>query len=444
MRFLYTTIISLISFLSTFGQNSFTGQSGVYYLGTANIPISTAVYSNPNISGVVVRFNWNDVETSPGVFNWDYVDGEIAKATSYGKKASLQPLGEPNWMAGLGVQQYYYVDNNTFHPTYGQVVSSSIVWDAVYVSRYQNLLQAMAAKYANNTTVAYVNTIGGSFSRGLPATVITDTTTLTTAPFYTAFPYNADTLASLINTQIDYYMSLFPSTPLWCSVDYVSFETSASGHERNYLATLYTNYGITNYPNRFGLWREDLSGCNPQSTIPTGNQWYIMQQNPCRTGAQLLWNVQDGPTRMNQCGLIPNTKQAVLDYAVQKGLSLGMRYLEIYGIDIQDTSLSTNIQQANSLLIAQGNSCNALGIDNNASENENKIYPNPTSGILKIDIKNTTGKSEIEIFNSLGQSVFKNTASNETEINISTFASGIYFVKIQNGQNILTKKIVKE
>ena len=444
MRFLYTTIISLISFLSTFGQNSFTGQSGVYYLGTANIPISTTNYSNPNISGVVVRFNWNDVETSPGVFNWTYVDGEIAKATTYGKKASLQPLGEPTWMASLGIQQYYYVDNNTFHSTYGQVISSPIVWDPIYVTRFQNLLQAMATKYANNTTVSYINTIGGSFSRGLPATVVTDTTTLATAPFYTAFPYNADTLATLINAQIDYYMSLFPNTPLWCSVDYVSFETQASGHDRNYLATLYTNYGITNYPSRFGLWREDIAGCNPQSTIPTGNQWYIMQQNSCRTGAQMLWNVQDGPTRMNQCGLTPNTKQVVLDAAVQKGLSLGMRYLEIYGIDIQDTSLSTNIQQANSLLIAQGNSCNALGIENSEVENGIEIYPNPTNSILKIDIKNSTDKSEIEIFNSLGQSVFKNTLLNQTEINISTFEKGIYFLKIKNKQNILTKKIVKE
>ena len=435
MKLFYVTIISLFSFFTAFGQISFIGHSGVYYLGSANIPISIASYSNPNTSGVVIRFNWNDVETSPGVFDWTYVDGEIAKATTYGKKVSLQPLGEPNWMAGLGVQQYYYVDNNIYHSTYGQVISNSIVWDTIYVTRFQNLLQAMATKYANNTTVSYINTVGGSFSRGLPTTVVTDTITLSTAPFYTTFPYNADTLATLINAQIDYYMSLFPNTPLWCSVDYVQFEVQASGHARNYLATLYTN---------FGLWREDIAGCNPQTPINSGSQWYIMDQNSCRTGAQMLWNVQDGPARMNQCGLTPNTKQFVLDAAVQKGLSLGMRYLEIYGIDIQDAALSANISQANTSLIAQGNYCNALVFDSNELEKGIEIYPNPTSKILKIDFKNSTDKSEIEIFNSLGQSVFKNTISNQTEINISTFFNGIYYIKIKNGQNILTKKIVKE
>jgi len=444
MKLFYTAIIIFFSFLTSFGQTSFIGHSGVYYLGTANIPISSASYSNPNINGVVIRFNWNDVETSPGVFNWTYVDAEIAKAVTYGKKVSLQPLGEPNWMAGLGVQQYYYVDNNIYHTTYGQVVSNSIVWDTIYVMRFQNLLQAMATKYANNTTVSYINTVGGSFSRGLPTTVVTDTTTLSTAPFYTTFPYNADTLATLINVQIDYYMSLFPNTPLWCSVDYVPFEVQASGHARNYLATLYTNHGIANYPSRFGLWREDIAGCNPQTPINSGSQWYIMEQNSCRTGAQMLWNVQDGPARMNQCGLTPNTKQFVLDAAIQKGLSLGMRYLEIYGIDIQDASLSANILQANTSLIAQGDSCNALGIESNELEKGIEIYPNPTSGILKINFKNSTDKSEIEIFNSIGQNVFKNNISNQTEINISTFSNGIYLMKIKNGQNVVTKKIIKE
>jgi len=430
---------------STYGFSQFTGHSGVYYLGTSNIPINTSNYANPNINGVVVRFRWGDVETSPGVFNWTYVDGEIAKATTYGKKVSLQPLGKPNWLASIGAQQYYYIEESTFSPNFGQVVSDVIPWDNIYVDRYKILLQNLSVKYSSNPVVSYINAIGGNFSRGLPDTVIIDTVALTTQSFWIAYNYNADTLGLLMNQLTDYYMSLFPSTPMWCSVDYVTFQPNATGQPRNYLASIYCNYGITNYPDRFGLFREDISVCNPNfSNISPNSHWYIMQQNSCRTGAQMLWSVQDGPTRMNQCGITPNTKQAVLDSAVQKGLSLGMRYMEIYGIDIQDDSLSTNIQQANSLLIAQGNSCNALGIENNEVENGIKIYPNPTNGIFEIDFKNSIDKSEIEIFNSLGQSVFKNTFFNQTEINISTFVSGIYFVKIQNGQNVITKKIVKE
>ena len=60
---------------------------------------------------------------------------------------------------------------------------------------------------------------------------------------------------------------------------------------------------------------------------------------------------------MNQCGMVPNTKSFVLDTAINKGLSYGMRYLEIYGVDILDTSLSNSIQKANIKLINKGLEC---------------------------------------------------------------------------------------
>jgi len=444
MKLFYLNLFYFLSTFITLGQTSFMGHSGVYFLGTADVPVSAANYSNPDISGVVVRFKWNEIEASPGTFDWSFVDNEIAKAVTYGKKVSLQPLGEPDWMAGLGVEQYYYIDNNTYHSTYGQVVSNSIVWDPIYVARYQNFIHAMAVKYAGNPTVSYVNTVGGYFSRGFPTTVVTDTTTLATAPFYIAFPYNADTLAILIEAQIDYYMSLFPNTPLWCSVDYVPFELQASGHTINYLATLYTNYGMANYPDRFGLWREDISGCYPQIPTNTGSHWHIMEQNPCRTGAQMLWSVQDGPTRMNPCGLTPNTEEIVLDAAIQKGISLGMRYLEIYGNDIQDSTLSTVISQANASLIAQGNSCGQLGTQNNTVETSAKIYPNPAYQSFRVELDDSDGESEIEIYNTLGLCVFSDTFSNHTDINVSSFANGIYFIKIKCGQKAITEKIVKK
>lgn len=82
----------------------FTGHGGVYFLGAANIPISTERYSNENINGVVVRFKWEDIEPTPGNFNWTFIDGELEKATFYHKKVCLQALGTPDWMEDLGVK----------------------------------------------------------------------------------------------------------------------------------------------------------------------------------------------------------------------------------------------------------------------------------------------------------------------------------------------------
>jgi hypothetical protein len=445
MKHLFIFILSSVVF-STSCLAQFTGESGVYYLGTASVPTGTVIYANPNISGVVVRFNWGDIEPAPGTFDWSYIDAEIAKAVSYNKKISLQPLSMPDWVKGLGAQLYYYIDQNTFHTTYGHVVSGFIPWDTIYVNRYKVLLQSLSTKYASDTTVSYINTIGSSFSRGLPDTVLTDTTLLTKQPFWTTYSYNADTLGNLINRMTDYYMGLFPTTPLWTSVDYVKFQVHATSQPQNYLATIYCNYGITNYSTRFGLWREDISGCNPPATINSGNQWYILQQNPCRTGAQMLWNVQDGPTRMNPCGIVPNTKSVVLDSSVGRGLSLGMRYLEIYGIDITDTSLATSIQQANTNLHAKGFQCNSVLIQTNEKENVLEhtfsIYPNPTTSVLNISYPENQA-IQVQIFNSMGMLLKEVSFTRKIQVDISDIPCGLYFVRQKNVSR-QTVKFIKE
>ncbi len=437
------TLLSL--FIALQSQAQFIGQSGVYYLGTATVPTSTTIYSNPNINGVVVRFNWSDIEPTPGTFNWSYIDGEIAKAVSYHKKISLQPLLMPDWVKNSGAQLYYYIDQNTFHATYGQLVSGFIPWDTIYVNRYKGLLQNLATKYATDTTVAYINTIGFSFSRALPDTVIADTVNLVKQAFWRAYNYNADTLGHLMNQLTDYYMGLFPKTPLWTSVDYVKFQLHASSQPQNYLATIYCNHGIANYSDRFGLWREDISACNPPANINSGSQWNIMQQNPCRTGAQMLWNVQDGPARMNTCGILPNTKSVVLDSSVSHGLSFGMRYIEIYAADIADGTLATSIMQANNKLMAKGTQCNmATGVDETIHSDSFGCYPNPVSSILKISFSENQGPNQqIQIFNSMGMLIKEAAIMQSEQINVSDLPSGMYFARIKDN-SLCTQVFVKQ
>jgi hypothetical protein len=71
----------------------------------------------------------------------------------------------------------------------------------------------------------------------------------------------------------------------------------------------------------------------------------------------MLWSVQDGPERMNKCGITPNSKEAVLTAAVENGLTLGMRYMEIYAADVSDTALDEVCEQANDGLAANRQDC---------------------------------------------------------------------------------------
>ena len=57
MKRIYLLLFAI--FIMNVAEAQFHGHCGVYYLGTADVPNSLASYSNPDISGVVVRFTWN-------------------------------------------------------------------------------------------------------------------------------------------------------------------------------------------------------------------------------------------------------------------------------------------------------------------------------------------------------------------------------------------------
>ncbi len=89
-------------------------------------------------------------------------------------------------------------------------------------------------------------------------------------------------------------------------------------------------------------------------------------------------------------------------------------------------------------------------IDNTASVNDSfleeniSVYPNPTKGLLTIDLGNLTGNYTLKVLNFLGQEVISSKINSElTDINLSRLNSNIYFVKISDtNNNSLVKKII--
>jgi len=84
--------------------------------------------------------------------------------------------------------------------------------------------------------------------------------------------------------------------------------------------------------------------------------------------------------------------------------------------------------------------------NSNFTNNENlqtdvlKIYPNPTNGIITINVKNL---QRIEIFDSNGKVVYQ-TNRIKKNIDISGQAKGIYFIKVITAKGVETKKILIE
>lgn len=70
------------------------------------------------------------------------------------------------------------------------------------------------------------------------------------------------------------------------------------------------------------------------------------------------------------------------------------------------------------------------------------IFPNPSNGLINIKPILLSEEYTIEVFNSTGQNsgIYRNT----TSIDLSAFPNGLYFMKIQSGNEIISIKIIKQ
>lgn len=72
------------------------------------------------------------------------------------------------------------------------------------------------------------------------------------------------------------------------------------------------------------------------------------------------------------------------------------------------------------------------------------VYPNPVNQQLNIQAKDNTNFS-FSIFNLLGEMIYQSPSNiKHSQFNICHFPDGIYFLRIQQGQNFITKKIIKQ
>ncbi len=85
------------------------------------------------------------------------------------------------------------------------------------------------------------------------------------------------------------------------------------------------------------------------------------------------------------------------------------------------------------------------GINENLEGNIS-VYPNPANDLLIVDFGSYKNKiSEVSLINMLGSSVFNKmnlNAGQNVSINVLGFPEGIYFLKISDQTNTITKKII--
>jgi hypothetical protein len=101
----------------------------------------------------------------------------------------------------------------------------------------------------------------------------------------------------------------------------------------------------------------------------------------------------------------------------------------------------------NNLFVDDINISGTVGLKENINLLSNVlVYPNPTEGILNVELRMLNGEREqIQILNSLGQLLLEEPLTiQHSTFNIQHLPCGIYFVKISSDKGIRVVKVVKE
>lgn len=113
--------------------------------------------------------------------------------------------------------------------------------------------------------------------------------------------------------------------------------------------------------------------------------------------------------------------------------------VRIYAL-CSSTSISTTPLVGNFTTTAADDT---LGIDDYLAR-VISIYPNPTSGMFTV-LNTSSNISSVDIFDVYGQLVYSvKVEDSKVEVDLSDYASGVYFARIKTTEGIVTKRIVKK
>jgi hypothetical protein len=85
-----------------------------------------------------------------------------------------------------------------------------------------------------------------------------------------------------------------------------------------------------------------------------------------------------------------------------------------------------------------------VGVGQKLEAGKLKIYPNPVSKNLTIDLPESSNFYHLKMVNSTGQIMLLEESFSENEIDVSDLTTGIYFLTLQNSKEIYTTRFVKK
>jgi hypothetical protein len=200
------------------------------------------------------------------------------------------------------------------------------------------------------------------------------------------------------------------------------------------------------------FFNDSLTGIDGLSSLTTVGDLSIAENNSLATLEGLesleeingflivLYNdVLNSISSLN--GVMPSSLTGTIRIEENFQLSLCNVLPVCANIDNPDITLTifSNAPGCNSILELEA-SCTLIIIET-LLDKKISTYPNPVSEKLMIKIEASVSLISTKVYSTLGNLLFETLEKN---IDFSNLSSGVYFLKIETNQGIITKKIIKE
>ena len=142
-----------------------------------------------------------------------------------------------------------------------------------------------------------------------------------------------------------------------------------------------------------------------------------------------------------------NRSEEVLGVMVFRGYELltpepitGNSFVEEFPSDVEEEYCIRVVYQDYSMACEQCVTVQPVNVEEQ-SANDINIYPNPTDGVLNIEIESMT---RITIFNAMGQVVYDNEVVSDREtVDMTQYNEGMYLLRITTENGVITEKVVR-
>ena len=145
-----------------------------------------------------------------------------------------------------------------------------------------------------------------------------------------------------------------------------------------------------------------------------------------------------------QQAVYDDTRKHVTNADFDNGIGYGYHQLFYDNQPALKTFIAERLTVVTQGLQNENYNCQTVGIEDIDKSNSLKIFPNPASNYIKIDLgKGSQNIAGVSIINSMGQVVL-NHQSTLLEINIEKLKPGLYFIATQNKKGKYIGKFIKE